>query len=132
MNDAHAPMNDEQRQRWKATGLFPIERWDTGPDATPLACPIPTVAELRTLAAGVPDRIQLSGWYASKPRFGSQFLYADNFAGMGRQHIASLPAGRSYFGTLPEYMAACSPRTVLRLLDRIAELERQLTQEPAP
>jgi hypothetical protein len=37
-------MTDEQRQRWKESGLFPVERWDTGPGSTPLVCPLPNQA----------------------------------------------------------------------------------------
>ena len=31
-----SPMTNEQRQRWKESGLFPVERWNTGPGSTPL------------------------------------------------------------------------------------------------
>lgn len=52
---------------------------------------------------------------------------------MGRQWIADLPAGKRYFGEVAQYIAAVHPRTVLRLLDRIDELEMQaatLQQHP--
>lgn len=123
------PMTDEQRQRWKETGLFPIERWGTGPDATPLVCPMPDRALLRKLAEAVPEHIQSSGWYATGQRYESRTVrsvYGDNFRGMGRQAIASVISVGSYSGPLADYIAAACPRTVLRLLDRIEELERAL------
>lgn len=119
------PMTDQQRARWNQTGLFPVERWDLGGDSTPLVCPTPTHEELRSLAAAVPEHIQLSGWYIGKPAFGHHYLYADNFSGMGRQWVCDFPADKSYFGGLAEYVAAVHPRTVIHFLDRIAELEAQ-------
>lgn len=121
------PMTDEQRTRWQKTGLFPVERWGTGPEDTPLVCPTPTNAELRSLAEAVPDQFQCSGWYLGKPRFGRHFLYADDFRGMGRQWLCDFG---SFVGALPDYIAAVQPRTVLRLLDRIAELEARLAETP--
>lgn len=118
------PMNDEQRARWDKTGVFPIERWN----GTPPVCPMPTVEELRSLSAAVPDHIRLSGWYVGKPAFGHRYVYADNFRGMGRQWVCDFPAGKDYFGSLAEYVAAVHPRTVIRLLDRIAELEAATPQ----
>lgn len=117
-------MTEQQRQQWTETGLFPIEHWSTGDGNTPLVCPTPTDGELRALALAVPERILASGWYTQQPRFGRQFLYADNFRGMGRQWIADLHPNTRYTGGVAEYLAAVHPRTVLRLLDRIAELER--------
>lgn len=116
------PMNDEQRQRWQQTGIFPVECW-TG---EPMLCPMPTNDELRALASAVPEHVQASGWYAGKPAFGRRYLYADNFRGMGRQWVCDFPAGNRYFGGLAEYVAAVHPRTVLRLLDRITTLEARL------
>lgn len=130
--EQHTPMTDEQRARWTETRLFPVERWRQGEGCTPLACPLPTNEELRSLAGAVPQRIQLSGWYAGKAAFGYQYLYADDFSGMGRQLVCSFPHGKSYFGGLAEYVAAVHPRTVLRLLDHIADLEARLARhEPA-
>jgi hypothetical protein len=119
-------MSDEQRRQWKETGLFPVERWTTGPDSTPLVCPLPDRALLRSLAHAVPAHIQASGWYATARRYDQQSVYADNFRGTGRQAIASVVSVGSYTGPLPEYIAAACPRTMLALLDRIAELELQL------
>lgn len=116
-------MDDEQRKRWEETGLFPIERWPSSPDSTPLICPTPTNDELRALAVAVPQHIQQSGWYIGKPAFGNRYLYADDFSGMGRQWVCDFQQDKKYFGGLAEYVAAVHPRTVLRLLDRIAELE---------
>ena len=130
--EQYAPMTDEQRARWTETRLFPVERWQQGEGCTPLVCPMPTNEELRALALAVPPHIQLSGWYAGKPAFGHQYLYADNFSGMGRQWVCDFPQGKRYFGGLAEYVAAVHPRTVLRLLDRIADLEARLARrEPA-
>ena len=122
-----SPMTDEQRQRWKDTGLFPVERWDTGPGSTPLVCPLPDRALLRSLAEAIPAHIQSSGWYATSQRYEARTVhsvYGDNFRGMGRQAIASVISFGSYSGPLADYIAAACPRTVLRLLDRIEELER--------
>lgn len=124
----YTPMNDEQRARWKQTGLFPIERWRLGGDSTPLVCPMPTNAELRSLADAIPEHIQLSGWYLGKPAFGQVSVYADNFSGMGRQGLFGFPQGKRYFGGLGEYIAAVHPRTVLRLLDQIEALESKLAK----
>ncbi|MES2634079.1 MAG: hypothetical protein V4669_13980 [Pseudomonadota bacterium] len=120
-------LTEEQRAQWKETGLFPVEAWSTGPESTPYLCPLPDRALLRELAEGVPAHIQGSGWFATRQRDGFRSVYADNFKGMGRQAIASIPSDRGrYFGTLSDYIAAACPRTVLRLLDRIDELELQL------
>lgn len=133
MREEHTPaptteqpgrMTDQQRQQWAETGLFPVERWSSSEGSTPLHCPMPTNEELRTLAMAVPERILASGWYTQTPRFGRQFLYADNFRGIGRQWIADVHPNKRYSGGVAEYLAAMHPRTVLRLLDRIAELER--------
>lgn len=127
------PMSDEQRERWKQTGLFPVERWGTGPDATPLVCPMPDRETLRKLAQGVPEHVQSSGWYASRQWDGFRSVYADNFRGTGRQAIASICSDNGrYFGTLADYIAAVCPRTVLRLLDRIDELEAKLARHETP
>jgi hypothetical protein len=130
------PMTDEQRQRWKETGLFPVERWGAGQtDATPLVCPMPDRALLRQLAEAVPAHIQSSGWYATGQRYESRTVhsvYGDNFRGMGRQAIASVISVGSYSGPLADYIAAACPRTVLRLLDRIEELERAAAGMAAP
>ena len=122
------PMTEEQRQRWKDTGLFPVERWGMGQtDATPLVCPLPDRALLRALAEAIPSHIQSSGWYATGQRYEARTVhsvYGDNFRGMGRQAIASVISVGNYSGPLADYIAAACPRTVLRLLDRIEELER--------
>ena len=130
--EQYAPMTDEQRARWMQTRLFPVERWRQGDGCTPLACPMPTMEELRMLAEAVPERIQLSGWYIGKPAFGHYYLYADNFEGMGRQWVCDFPQGKRYFGGLAEYVAAVHPRTVLRLLDRIADLEKARADSKTP
>lgn len=130
-----SPMTDEQRQRWKDTGLFPIERWSDGPDATPLVCPMPDRTLLRQLAEAIPAHIQSSAWYATGQRYESRTVhsvYGDNFRGMGRQAIASVISVGSYSGPLADYIAAACPRTVLRLLDRIEELERAAGVEGTP
>lgn len=119
-------MTDEQRQRWKETRLFPIERWSTGDGSTPLVCPMPDRDVLRKIALSIPAHIQASGWYAVAKRDGFQSVYGDDFTGMGRQAIATVPSGKHYFGWLPEFIAAACPRTVIRLLDRISELEQKL------
>lgn len=122
-----SPMTNEQRQRWKESGLFPVERWNTGPGSTPLVCPLPDRALLRALAEAIPAHIQSSGWYATGQRYEARTVhsvYGDNFRGMGRQAIASVISSGSYSGPLADYIAAACPRTVLRLLDRIEELER--------
>lgn len=108
------PMTDEQRERWKTSGLFPIERWGMGGDPTPLVCPMPDRALLRQLAEGVPKHVQASGWYASRQRDEMRSVYADNFRGSGRQAIASICSDNGrYFGTLADYIAAACPRTML-------------------
>jgi len=119
-------MTDEQRQQWKETGLFPIERWPTHDGSTPLVSPMPDRAVLRKIAESIPPHIQASGWYAVAKRDNFQSVYADNFSGMGRQAIASIPSDKRYFGWLPEFIAAACPRTVIRLLDRIDELEAEV------
>ena len=122
-----SPMTEEQRQRWRETGLFPVERWGDGPDATPLVCPLPDRDLLRKLAEAIPAHIQCSGWYATAQRYDSRTVhavYGDNFRGMGRQAVASVISAGSYSGPLADYIAAACPRTMLALLDRIAELEK--------
>lgn len=128
-------MTDEQRARWKETRLFPVELWGQSPGATPLVCPLPDRALLRKIAESIPAHVLGSGWYASRSYSGFQSVYGENFSGMGRQAIADIPSNRHYFGWLPEYIAAAHPRTMLSLLDYIAELERRLaikTAEPVP
>ena len=125
----HTPMTDEQRRRWREEGLFPIELWGAGPDSTPLVCPMPDRQLLRKLAEAVPEHIQASGWYAKAQRYNHRSVhavYGDNFRGMGRQAIASVISVGSYSGPLADFIAAACPRTVLRLLDRIAELESSI------
>lgn len=98
-------------------------------DATPLVCPLPDRTLLRSFAEAIPAHIQSSGWYATRQRYESRTVhsvYGDNFRGMGRQAIASVISVGSYSGPLADYIAAACPRTVLRLLDRIEELERAL------
>lgn len=92
---------------------------------------MPTDEELRQLAAAVPERMQLSGWYVGKPAFGRHYLYADNFKGTGRQWVCDFPTGKTYVGGLADYVAAVHPRTVVRLLDRIAQLEARLNAATA-
>jgi hypothetical protein len=74
------------------------------------------LAKLEALAKGVPEHIQLNGWYVNPPSFGHQHVYADDFKGRGRQHIASIPAAKKYFGTLADFIAAANPATVLQLI----------------
>ena len=126
--EQYTPMTDEQRVRWTETRLFPVECWGQGEGCTPLVCPMPTNEELRALAAAVPQRVQLSGWHLGKQAFGHHYLYADDFGGIGRQWVCDFPSGKRYFGGLSEYVAAVHPRTVLRLLDRISELESLLAR----
>lgn len=124
--DRYAPMTEEQRRRWREDGVFPVERWNTGPDSTPLVCPLPDRELLRKLAESIPAHIQSSGWYATGQRYESRTVhsvYGDNFKGTGRQAIASVISAGSYSGPLADYIAAACPRTMLALLDRIAELE---------
>jgi hypothetical protein len=128
-------LTEEQRQRWKDTGLFPVEAWGTAPDATPLVCPLPDRALLRQLAEAVPAHIQSSGWYATGQRYDSRTVhsvYGDNFRGMGRQAIASVISVGSYSGPLADFIAAACPRTVLRLLDHIEELEHAIGVSASP
>lgn len=132
--DRFAPMTDEQRRRWRDEGVFPVERWSTGPDSTPLVCPMPDRELLRKLAEAVPVHIQASGWYATAQRYDQRTVhavYGDNFRGMGRQAIASVISVGSYSGPLADFIAAACPRTVLRLLDRIQELEAKIAKEPS-
>ncbi len=126
-------MTDQQRQQWRETKLFPVELWPTGEGSTPLLCPMPDRALLRQLAEGIPSHIQSSGWYAAAQRHGYRTVYADDFSGMGRQHIAGVPSDKGrYFGQLADFIAAACPRTVLRLLDRIEELERAIATKEHP
>ena len=82
--------------------------------------------ELRELAESIEDHLTLRGWYTStKPVFGEYIVYADDFRGMGRQHICDVPAGKSYFGKLHEFIAAANPKAIIELLDRLEELEAQ-------
>lgn len=124
--DTYAPMTQEQRARWEISGVFPVERWPAGQGATPLVCPLPDRALLRKLAEAIPEHIQTSGWYATGQRYEQRTVhsvYGDNFRGMGRQAIASVISSGNYSGPLADYIAAACPRTMLALLDRIAELE---------
>jgi len=83
------------------------------------------IERLRALAQGVPQHVVNYGFRLSKrPVGGDWFLYTDNLKGMGRQHIASIPADRSYFGTLHEFMAAASPVEVLALVRRVEAAEQ--------
>ncbi|WP_234196220.1 ead/Ea22-like family protein [Pseudacidovorax sp. NFM-22] len=120
-------MTEEQRRRWRDEGVFPVECWGQGPGATPLVCPLPDRELLRKLAEAVPAHIQTSGWYATAQRHNHKTVhasvYGDNFRGMGRQAIASVISVGDYSGPLADYIAAACPRTMLALLDRIAELE---------
>ncbi len=122
---AYEPMTPEQRRRWRESGLFPVERWSTAPDATPLVCPMPDRAQLRELAEAIPPHIQASGWYATRQRYEQRSVYADSFRGMGRQAIASVISVGKYSGPLADYIAAASPRAVLALTDYIATVEQR-------
>ena len=125
--EKYSPMTPEQRQHWQETHLFPVELWRAdGPDDTPLVCPLPDLLQLRTYAEEIPAHIRASGWYATRRRYEQQSIYADNFSGMGRQAIASVISAGRYSGPLAEFIAAACPRTVLRLLDLIDRLEREL------
>jgi len=131
MSAQFTPMSDEQRARWKQTGLFPIERWNSGPESTPLVCPLPDRELLRQLAESIPEHIQTSGWYAGRQRYDARTVhsvYGDNFSGMGRQAIASVISAGKYSGPLADYIAAACPRSMLALLDRIVELEAALAK----
>jgi hypothetical protein len=76
--------------------------------------------ELRNLAEGIEDHITLKGWFTSgKPAFGDHYVYADDFRGMGRQHICLVPADKRYFGKLHEFIAAANPKAIIALLDRL-------------
>ncbi|MDK6078961.1 hypothetical protein [Massilia varians] len=72
--------------------------------------------KLEALAKAVPEHIQLKGWFVGKPQFGHQHVYADDFRGQGRQHIASLPAGKQYFGSMAGFIAAANPAVILKLI----------------
>jgi hypothetical protein len=94
------------------------------------AAELDDLGKLKALAIAVPEHIQLNGWYVEAPRFGHQHVYADNFKGHGRQHIATLPAAKGYFGTMADFIAAANPAAILRIAAlvaqqaaRIAELE---------
>lgn len=85
---------------------------------------------LEALADAMPEHLRLKGWYVAAPSFGQQHVYADNFKGQGRQHIASLPAHKTYFAGLAEFIAAFGPATVKQL---IALARRAaLANQPAP
>lgn len=93
---------------------------------TPTSSPeLPDLDKLEALADAMPEHLQLKGWYVAAPSFGQQHVYADNFKGQGRQHIASLPVHKTYFAGLAEFIAAFDPPTVKRLiaLARRAKLE---------
>lgn len=77
---------------------------------------LPDLDKLEALADAMPEHLQLKGWYVAAPSFGQQHVYADNFKGQGRQHIASLPAHKTYFAGLAEFIAAFDPATVKRLI----------------
>ena len=86
------PMTEEQRQRWKDTGLFPVERWGMGQtDATPLVCPLPDRALLRALAEAIPSHIQSSGWYATGQRYEARTA---RIGGPGRRRPPTCSAGK--------------------------------------
>ncbi len=126
MVDKFSPMTEEQRRRWREEGVFPVECWAVTPGSTPLVCPLPDRMLLRKLAEAIPAHIQTSGWYATRQRYEHRTVhsvYGDNFRGMGRQAIASVISVGDYSGPLADYIAAACPRTMLALLDRIAELE---------
>jgi len=71
---------------------------------------------LEALADAMPEHLQLKGWYVAALSFGKQHVYADNVKGQGRQHIASLPAHKTYFAGLAEFIAAFDPNTVKQLI----------------
>ena len=73
---------------------------------------------LEALAKAVPEHVQRNGWFVGKPQFGHQHVYADDFKGQGRQHIASLPAGKTYFGSMADFIAAANPATILALISQ--------------
>lgn len=79
---------------------------------------------LKALALSVPAHIVNYGFeLGQRPVGGDWFLYSDNGRGMGRQHIAVIPAGKWYFGGLPQYMAAAHPAEILRLYARLEAAE---------
>jgi hypothetical protein len=71
---------------------------------------------IEAAARGVPDHIRQQGWFVGPPSFGQQYVYAGNAEGNGKQHIASLPRDKGYFGTLAEFIAAANPQSVLALI----------------
>jgi hypothetical protein len=80
--------------------------------------------DLKTLAESVPDYVTNKGFILSKcPVAGEWFIYSDNGMGMGRQHIASIPTDKHYFGALPQFMAAAHPHAILELYARIEAAE---------
>ena len=84
------------------------------------------IKELKKLAEGIKPHITLKGWFPSdKNVFGVYHVYSDDFRGMGRQHICTVPADKHYFGDLHKYIAAANPKMILHLLSRIEELEKK-------
>lgn len=81
---------------------------------------------LKELAESIGDHLTQKGWFASsKPVFGDNNVYADNFRGAGKQLICIVPARKKYFGRLHEFIAAANPKTVVALIERIEELEAE-------
>jgi hypothetical protein len=86
--------------------------------------PRPDLDALRRILDDVPSHLINHGFtLGGGPVGGDWHLYSDNYRGMGRQYIASLPAGKHYFGGLAQFMEAFDPITVRHLLDRVAAAE---------
>ncbi|MGB9110920.1 MAG: hypothetical protein WCC39_19705, partial [Telluria sp.] len=85
--------------------------------------------KLEALAKSVPEHIQLKGWFVEKPHFGHQHVYADDFKGYGRQHIATLPAHKKYFGSMAEFIAKFNPATVRALIDLARRAQPRVTEQ---
>jgi hypothetical protein len=91
-----------------------------------------TPDQLFAVIASVPRHLLKRGWYTTaKPVFGSHSIYADDFMGMGRQAIASVPADKSYFGGLAQFIARFDPPTVKTILQRMCFAERVNSQNRA-
>lgn len=86
------------------------------------------IEKLKKLAEGVSDHLKLDGWYSSdgKPTFGQYHVYADDGKGTGRQLICTVPADKSYFGKLHEYIAAANPDVIIELINKIEKCEELL------
>ncbi len=80
--------------------------------------------ELEKLAKSVYEKLTYDKWHVGENVFGNYYVYADNYKGMGRQHIATIPANQSYFGDLQKFIAAADPQTIIGLVEELNELEK--------